>query len=146
VPGVTDDGSVPRVVAKAGTALQQRVLQKMEADVVVFPEEDAGYRVAHTLVYPANQDFIDRGEDYLILEVEMRPAWVGKTLAELGLARQGTAPPTGATRTPWFRYPRCRFTSELPISASTMACNLVPCSLSTKTISPPGDRRPPATL
>jgi trk system potassium uptake protein len=84
---------VPRVVAKAGTALQQRVLQKVGADVVVFPEEDAGYRVAHTLVYPAIHDFIDLGEDYLILEVEVRPAWVGKTLAELGLAGQGSAAP-----------------------------------------------------
>lgn len=93
VPGVTDDGAVPRVVAKAGTALQQRVLQKVEAEVVVFPEEDAGYRVAHTLAYPAIHDFIDRGEDYLILEVEVRRAWVGKTLAELGLAGQGSAAP-----------------------------------------------------
>jgi trk system potassium uptake protein TrkA len=84
---------VPRVVAKAGTAVQQRVLQKVGADVVVFPEEEAGYRVAHTLVYPAIHDFIDLGEDYLILEVEVRTAWVGKTLADLGLTGQGTAAP-----------------------------------------------------
>jgi trk system potassium uptake protein TrkA len=84
---------VARVVAKAGTALQQRVLQKVGADVVVFPEEDAGYRVAHTLVYPAIHDFIDLGEDYLILEVEVRAAWVGKTLVELGIAGHGSTAP-----------------------------------------------------
>jgi trk system potassium uptake protein TrkA len=84
---------VPRVIAKAGTALQQRVLQKVGADLVVFPEDDAGYRVAHTLVYPAIHDFIDLGEDFLILEVEVRPAWVGKTLADLGLAGQRSLAP-----------------------------------------------------
>lgn len=84
---------VPRVVAKAGTALQQRVLQKVGADVVVFPEEDAGYRVAHTLVYPAIHDFINLGEDFLLLQVEVRPRWVGKTLAELGMAGQGSTAP-----------------------------------------------------
>jgi trk system potassium uptake protein TrkA len=84
---------VARVVAKAGTALQQRVLQRVGADVVVFPEDDAGYRVAHTLVYPAIHDFIDLGEDFLILEVEVRSAWIGKTLAELGLAGQRSAAP-----------------------------------------------------
>jgi len=89
---------VPRVVAKAGTALQQRVLQKVGADVVVFPEDDAGYRVAHTLVYPAIHDFIDLGEDFLILEVEVRPAWVGKTLAELGIAGERSAAPRSGYR------------------------------------------------
>jgi trk system potassium uptake protein TrkA len=80
---------VRRVVAKANTALQQRVLTKVGADLVVFPEADAGYHVAHSLIYPAISDFIELGEDYLILEVAVKPDWVGKSLAELGLAGQG---------------------------------------------------------
>src|SRR5687767_8412895 len=58
---------VRRVVAKANTSLQQRVLAKVGADLVVFPEADAGYHVAHSLIYPAISDFIELGEDYLIL-------------------------------------------------------------------------------
>jgi trk system potassium uptake protein TrkA len=77
---------VKRVLAKASTALQHRVLSKVGADMVIFPEDDAGYRLAHTLIYPAISDFIDLGEDFLILEVETRPEWTGKTLTELGMA------------------------------------------------------------
>jgi trk system potassium uptake protein TrkA len=76
---------VKRVLAKAGNTLQQRVLTKVGADLVMFPEEDAGYRLAHSLVYPAINDFIDLGEDYLILEGNVRPEWVGRTLGEIGM-------------------------------------------------------------
>ena len=77
---------VRRVLAKASTALQHRVLSKVGADMVIFPEDDAGYRLAHTLIYPAISDFIDLGEDFLILEVETRPEWAGKSLTELSMA------------------------------------------------------------
>ncbi|HEX6607299.1 MAG TPA: TrkA family potassium uptake protein [Chloroflexia bacterium] len=86
---------VRRVVAKAGSALQQRVLAKVGADVVVFPEADAGYRVAHTLVYPAIADFLDLGEDFVILQVPAQPEWAGRTLAELGMAGESTPPHNG---------------------------------------------------
>ena len=76
---------VKRVLAKAGNAMQQRVLAKVGADLVMFPEEDAGYRLAHSLVYPTINDFIDLGEDYLILEGSVRPEWVGHTLGEIGM-------------------------------------------------------------
>jgi trk system potassium uptake protein TrkA len=82
---------VGRVMAKAGTATEQQVLSKIGADPVVFPEDDAGYRVAHNLVYPNINDFLDLGEDYLILEVSVKPEWVGRTPAELGM-------PTGTSR------------------------------------------------
>jgi trk system potassium uptake protein TrkA len=77
---------VRRVLAKAGNAAQQRVLSKVGADIVMFPEEDAGYRLAHSLVYPAINDFIDLGEDYLLLDVSVKPEWVGKMLGELGMS------------------------------------------------------------
>jgi len=74
------------VLAKAGNTTQQRVLQKVGADVVVFPEEEGGYRLAHSLVYPAINDFIDLGEDYLILDVSVKPEWVGRMIGELGMS------------------------------------------------------------
>ena len=82
---------VARVLAKAGTAVEQQVLSRVGADLVVFPEDDAGYRVAHNLVYPNINDFLDLGEDYLILEVSVKPEWVGRTPADLGM-------PTGSSR------------------------------------------------
>jgi len=86
---------VRRVLAKAGNAAQQRLLSKVGADVVVFPEEDAGYRLAHSLVYPAINDFIDLGEDYLILDVSAKTEWLGRTLGELRLVSAGNRIGTG---------------------------------------------------
>lgn len=82
---------VKRVLAKAGNSLQQRVLRKVGADLVVFPEEDAGYSLAHSMIYPAINDFIDLGEDFLILQVSVKPEWVGRSLSELGMAGSGKA-------------------------------------------------------
>jgi trk system potassium uptake protein TrkA len=76
---------VARVLAKAGTAIEQKVLSKLGADLVVFPEDDAGYRVAHSMVYPNMNDFVDLGEDYLVLEVSVKPEWVGRSPADLGI-------------------------------------------------------------
>lgn len=41
---------IPKVVAKAVTALHATVLRKVGADEVVFPERDMGVRVAQNLV------------------------------------------------------------------------------------------------
>jgi trk system potassium uptake protein TrkA len=87
---------VHRVLAKAGTAVEQKVLSKVGADLVVFPEDDAGYRVAHNMVYPNINDFVDLGEDYLILEVSVKPEWVGRTPANLGLPASSSRVGPGA--------------------------------------------------
>jgi trk system potassium uptake protein TrkA len=86
---------VRRVLAKAGSALQQRVLEKVGADLVIFPEADAGYRVAHSLVYPAIADFLDLGEDYVILQVPAPPEWAGRSLRDLGMGGRGPAANNG---------------------------------------------------
>jgi trk system potassium uptake protein TrkA len=86
---------VRRVLAKAGSALQQRVLEKVGADLVIFPEADAGYRVAHSLVYPAIADFLDLGEDYVILQVPAPPEWAGRSLRDLGMGGRRSASNNG---------------------------------------------------
>jgi trk system potassium uptake protein TrkA len=87
---------VKRVLAKAGNDMQRRVLSKVGADLVVFPEEDGGYRLAHSLVYPVINDFIDLGEDYLILDVSAKPEWVGRSLEELRLVAASSRIGTGS--------------------------------------------------
>jgi trk system potassium uptake protein TrkA len=87
---------VARVLAKAGTAIEQRVLERIGADLVVFPEDDAGYRVAHNMVYPNINDFVDLGEDFLILEVSVKPEWVGRTPSDLGFPSSSSRVGPGA--------------------------------------------------
>ncbi len=75
----------PLVIAKASTELQGRVLQKIGADRVVYPERDMGARVAHSLVASNILDSIELSPKYSILEVEAPPQLCGKTLKELNL-------------------------------------------------------------
>lgn len=73
------------VVAKARTALQGKVLSKVGADKVVYPERDMGVRVAHSLVSSNVLDHIELSDEHSILEVVAPEVLVGKTLRESAL-------------------------------------------------------------
>lgn len=76
---------VPYVVAKASNKLQGKVLEKIGADRVVYPEGEMGKRIAHNLVSSNLLDFIELAIDYRIEEV-VAPSWMhGKTLREMNL-------------------------------------------------------------
>jgi trk system potassium uptake protein TrkA len=79
---------VPRIVAKANDELHGRVLQKIGADVVVFPERDMGVRVAHALVSRNILDQIHLSPDYSIIEVVTPSRFMGKTLEESALRQK----------------------------------------------------------
>lgn len=76
---------VSRVVAKAQTELHAKVLKKIGADRIIFPERDMGSRVAHNLTSRNILDYIEISPEFSILEVEALQTWVGKDLKELRL-------------------------------------------------------------
>ncbi|MBA1335789.1 MAG: KtrAB potassium uptake system, peripheral membrane component KtrA [Firmicutes bacterium] len=76
---------VKYVVAKAQSELHAKVLYKIGADRVVFPERDMGVRLAHNLVSSNVLDFIELAPDYSIVEIASLPEWEGKTLKELDM-------------------------------------------------------------
>src|SRR5215203_956043 len=78
---------VPFVVARAISGLHGRVLDKIGADRIIEPERDMGAQVARTMASPAVLDYVDLGEDEALIEAEVPKEWVGKTLADLHLAR-----------------------------------------------------------
>ena len=81
---------VKYVITKATNALHAKVLYKIGADRVVFPERDMGERVAHNLVSSNILDYIELSPDYSIAEVVSPVEWHGKTLRELNIrARYG---------------------------------------------------------
>ncbi len=73
------------VVAKAQNELHGRVLEKVGADRIVFPERDMGVRVARNIVASNILDYLEVSPDYSILEFVASPQIVGKTLGELNL-------------------------------------------------------------
>ena len=82
---IAKEMGVEHVVCKAKDELQAKVLYKIGADRVVFPERDMGIRVAHNLVSDNILDHIELNPEYSIMEIVTPNKWVGKTLIELDL-------------------------------------------------------------
>lgn len=76
---------VKYVIAKAQNELHAKVLYKIGANRVIFPERDMGVRVAHNLVSSNILDYIELSPDYSIVEIAAIPQWEGKSLRELNM-------------------------------------------------------------
>lgn len=79
---------ISKIVAKAQDELHGRVLEKVGADMVVFPERDMGVRLAHTLISRNIIDEIQLSTDYSILEMAAPQAFCGHSLKELELRQR----------------------------------------------------------
>lgn len=80
---------VPRIVARAFDERHARLLLEIGASEVLIPEDEMGSRLALRLSAPRILDQIPLG-DAVIAEIQAPEAFVGRSLAELGLrARHG---------------------------------------------------------
>ena len=76
---------VKYVITKANTAMHAKVLYKIGADRVVYPERDMGIRVAHNLLSSNIFNYIELSPDYSIAEVDIPEPWCNKSLGELNI-------------------------------------------------------------
>jgi len=74
-----------KIIAKAGTRTQSRVLLKVGADKVVCPEKDMGERVAMSLTSSNMMDFLEVSPEVSIIEMKVPKMMIGKNLIELNL-------------------------------------------------------------
>ena len=74
---------VKEVICKAQSHVHSRVLEKIGADRVVFPEYEMGAKLAQGLSSSNVLNFIELSEDYGILELSAPQSWQGKSLREL---------------------------------------------------------------
>ena len=79
------DMGVPRVVAKANSAVHRKVLEKIGADLVVFPEQEMALRLAHNLDNGDILNFIDLSDEYSMVERRLPVAWIGKSIVDLDI-------------------------------------------------------------
>jgi trk system potassium uptake protein TrkA len=82
------DLGVRNVLAKAGTSLHGRILERVGADRVVYPERDMGRSVAHSFGIPNVIDYLDVAPGFGIVKLSAPQEYVGRTLRELD---EGTA-------------------------------------------------------
>lgn len=76
---------VRQVIAKAQDEFHGRMLEKLGADQVLFPERDMGRRIAHNLVSGRIIDYLELSSEYSMAEIRPKPEWVGRELKELAL-------------------------------------------------------------
>ena len=79
---------VKTVIAKCATDMNCRIMSRVGADRVIIPEHESGIRLAKSLLSAGFTDIIELSQDVSMLELEVWPEWVGKSLAELNLRRK----------------------------------------------------------
>lgn len=79
------EAGIKQVVAKASSDIHGKLLRKVGADQVIFPEHDAGCNLAYALTKPGILERFDLDPDNSIVEITVPEDFDNKTLAELQL-------------------------------------------------------------
>ena len=74
---------VKQVVCKAQSHVHRKVLEKIGADRVVFPEHEMGLKLAQGLSSSNVLNFIELSDDFGIVELAVPRSWVGKSIRTL---------------------------------------------------------------
>lgn len=81
---ITKDLGVPYVLAKASNEVHKKILLKVGADSVVFPETEMGTRIAKKLVAGDFVDLIELSPNFSIIETFTKQAWIGQSIRSIG--------------------------------------------------------------
>ena len=76
---------VPYVLAKAMNALHGKILEKIGADRLIYPEQSMGLRVARNLMSGGFLDVFELSTEFSMAEFPVPTEWIGKSLQELQL-------------------------------------------------------------
>ncbi|NJR48653.1 MAG: TrkA family potassium uptake protein [Leptolyngbyaceae cyanobacterium CSU_1_3] len=79
------EGGVSHIVAKASSEIHEKLLRKVGADHVIFPEHDAGANLARSLTKPGILERFELDPDNSIVEVIVPESFDGKTISQLKL-------------------------------------------------------------
>lgn len=74
---------IKSVIAKANNELHGEVLRRIGADRIIFPERDAGVRLAHTLAVPRIDDYISLSPTSGVAKFAAPPHFQGRTLSDV---------------------------------------------------------------
>ena len=78
---------VPRVICKAYDDTYRRILEKLGADRVIIPENEAADKLAKGLSSYGVMEYIEFSEEYGIVEMDAPAAWQGRLIGDIGVHR-----------------------------------------------------------
>lgn len=82
------EAGVKTVIVKCANEMHQKILSRIGADMVVFPENESGTRLAKNLLSSGFVDLVELSNEVSMVEFEVKKDWVGKTLLELNLRKK----------------------------------------------------------
>jgi trk system potassium uptake protein TrkA len=82
------EAGVKNVIAKCANEMHQKILLRVGADQVVFPENESGIRLAKNLLSSGFIDMISLSKDVSMVEIDVKEEWCGKNLIELNLRKK----------------------------------------------------------
>lgn len=71
------------IIAKAKNPMHGKILEKVGADKVIYPETQAAQKLAQRMISNSIIDYIELSDHYSIVEAQAPRAWWGKTILEL---------------------------------------------------------------
>ena len=79
---------VETVIVKCANEIHQKILSKVGADKVVFPENESGIRLAKNLITSNFIDMIELSDDVVITEIDLPKKWENETLMSLNIRKK----------------------------------------------------------
>ena len=79
------DNGAKCICAKAGSEMHEKLLLRLGADKVFFPERDAGIRVANIYGRESVFECITLEEGYSVYEIAVPAEWIGKSVKALNV-------------------------------------------------------------
>lgn len=82
------EAGVKTIIAKCANEMHQKILLRIGADQVVFPENESGIRLAKNLLSSGFIDLFSLSDDVSVIEIDVKEDWKGKNLIELNLRKK----------------------------------------------------------
>ena len=82
------EAGVKTVIAKCANQMHQKILTRVGADKVVFPEDESGIHLAKNLLSSGFVDMVSLAKNVSMVELDIKPEWIGKNLIDLNLRKK----------------------------------------------------------
>lgn len=76
------------ILAKANNEMHGKILKKVGADTVIFPEKEMGIRIANNVLMGNFFDAIELSTTFSMMEIEVLDVWIGQSLEDLDFRKK----------------------------------------------------------
>ncbi len=80
---ICKDHNIEKIIAKAANQSHARILKKIGANQIVYPELDTGDRLARSIAGSNVLEMIQFSDDFSLIQIKAHKKWLGKSLIDL---------------------------------------------------------------